>query len=155
MPNKKLYPGVGAKGTIMTLFIKPKNSFRGKKDKDHRSVVVLKEHYYEVRKLFFRFTVDEDDDRTFYASSRMVRIDAEGKVEDFFDKNRRQIENAETTLKQRKESTIKWKNSKARQLLYQDIMDGNVALEEGDETKSLEEIFSMHIDESSFSSREK
>ncbi|KAG7364634.1 hypothetical protein IV203_037836 [Nitzschia inconspicua] len=93
--------------------------------------------------------------RTFYASSRMVRIDAEGKVEDFFDKNRRQIENAEITLKQRKESTIKWKNSKARQLLYKYIMDGNVALEEGDETKSLEEIFSMHIDESSFSSREK
>ncbi|KAG7345414.1 hypothetical protein IV203_032945 [Nitzschia inconspicua] len=148
MPNKKLYPGVGAKGTIMTRFIKPKNSFRGK-DKDHRSVVVLKEHYFEGRKLFFRFTVDEDDDRTFYASSRMVRIDAEGKVEDFFleaDKNRRHIENAKTTLKQQKESTIKWKNSKARQLLYQDIMDGNVALEEGDETKSLEEIFSMHIE---------
>ncbi|KAG7344880.1 hypothetical protein IV203_032411 [Nitzschia inconspicua] len=43
-------------------------------------------------------------------------------------------------------ASIKWRNIKARQLLYPDIMDGNVALEEADETKSLEAIFSMHIE---------
>jgi hypothetical protein len=47
-----------------------------------------------------------------------------------------------------KEPKIKWKKSKARDLLYKDLVDGNIprqALDEhGRSTKRLEDIFQMH-----------
>jgi hypothetical protein len=62
MGKKKLYPGIGAEGTH---FMKPKQRIA---NKDHQSSVVLQEHYFEGRCLFFRFVIDSQRD-VLYASS--------------------------------------------------------------------------------------
>ena len=87
--KKKLFPGNGARGTILTRFIKPKRRF--KHDKDHRSSVVLKEFYFEGQRLCFRFDVDGE---ICHAHSRYVKVEEEGKTDDFFfpaDKEKRRV----------------------------------------------------------------
>jgi hypothetical protein len=46
MAKKQLVAGIGSKGSILTKFIKPKQpSPNGDKDSQHRSIVLLKEHF--------------------------------------------------------------------------------------------------------------
>ncbi|KAG7365523.1 DDE superfamily endonuclease [Nitzschia inconspicua] len=151
--EKRLFPGIGAKCTILTRFMKPNGGLS--KEKDHRSIVVLKEFFYEGHRLCFRFNLDGDDQQKIYHSdARYVRIDSEGGIDDFFfeaDKKKRHdgdaIDKAEAIMSKKKEPAIKWKHSRARQLLYQDIMDNKVPLDPKDDLSlSLEDIFSMHAE---------
>ncbi|KAG7371241.1 hypothetical protein IV203_019811 [Nitzschia inconspicua] len=151
--EKRLFPGIGAKCTILTRFMKPNGGLS--KEKDHRSIVVLKEFFYEGHRLCFRFNLDGDDQQKIYHSNaRYVRIDSEGGIDDFFfeaDKKKRHdgdaIDKAEAIMSKKKEPAIKWKHSRARQLLYQDIMDNKVPLDPKDDLSlSLEDIFSMHAE---------
>jgi hypothetical protein len=150
--KKKLFPGIGATGTILTRFVKPNEGLS--KEKGHRSTVVLKESYFEGHRLCFRFILDGgDDQKTYYANSRYVKIEKEGSLDDFFfdgDKKRRgnadAIAEATELLSKTKEPDIKWKNSKARQLLYKDLVKGIVPLDPKDQSLDIEDIFSMHIE---------
>ncbi|KAG7372514.1 hypothetical protein IV203_018657 [Nitzschia inconspicua] len=151
--KKRLFPGIGAKCTILTRFMKPNGGLS--KEKDHRSIVVLKEFFYEGHRLCFRFNLDGDDQQKIYhLNARYVRIDSEGGIDDFFfeaDKKKRHdgdaVDKAEAIMSKKKEPAIKWKHSRARQLLYQDIMDNKVPLDPKDDLSlSLEDIFSMHAE---------
>ncbi|KAG7352705.1 hypothetical protein IV203_008753 [Nitzschia inconspicua] len=151
--EKRLFPGIGAKCTILTRFMKPNGGLSN--EKDHRSIVVLREFFYEGHRLCFRLNLDGDDQQKIYHSNaRYVRIDSEGGIDDFFfeaDKKKRHdgdaIDKAEAIMSKKKEPAIKWKHSRARQLLYQDIMDNKVPLDPKDDLSlSLEDIFSMHAE---------
>ncbi|KAG7368234.1 hypothetical protein IV203_030977 [Nitzschia inconspicua] len=81
--KKRLFPGIGAKCTILTRFMKPNGGLS--KEKDHRSIVVLKEFFYEGHRLCFRFNLDGDDQQKIYHSNaRYVLIYSEGGIDDFF-----------------------------------------------------------------------
>lgn len=140
MVKKKLFPGAGAKGTILTKFIKPKQPLPNG-DKTHRTAVILAESFLDDRgRQCFRFgRQGEDGAADLHAISRYVHITQEGDIESFFfdgDKVKRQIELAQD---KKKEPKIKWKKSKARQLLYEYVKSGALGDDERVDYKELYE----------------
>jgi hypothetical protein len=82
-----------------------------------------------------------------HASVRFLKITREGEVEDFFSEKDKRLWEQHHHEQLRKEPTIKWRHSKAKRLLYQDILNGIVPLEsedeEGNPTMPLYEIYTM------------
>lgn len=160
MPKKKLVPGVGAKGSILTRFIRPKQpSPQSDQNSKHRSDIFLLEQFAnEKGKMCFRFCFiwdkDKDDRVMLEANCRHVKVEEEGNVEDFFsskDKEKRKI--AELQAKQFKEPKIKWEKSMAKKLLYNDIVEGRVPLDPKDDDNgqlNLKGIYSMRPEYSEY-----
>lgn len=142
MARKKLRPGVGANASILTRFIHPRLE---NPDRQHRSQVVLsgREDIVVNRKLqqCFLFSLDGVDG-TFHAVAKHFKILNEGPRDSFFDPADPEESGPF------KEPKIKWRKSRAKKLLYNDLLDGVVPMEQqdanGNETMSIEDIYMIH-----------
>jgi hypothetical protein len=141
--TKKLYAGKGAKATILTRMIKPRQ--QAPSDKNHRSEVVLLDQFSDSSGEYYCFRyASGGDGQVLHALRRWVRIEEEG--EDLFDGQA----NVERKKKSFKEPKTKWKDSSARRQLYKDIKEGRVPLDatdqDGKSTMQLRDIYSMHLE---------
>jgi hypothetical protein len=161
MTKKKLIAGVGAKGSILTKYIKPKQpSPNSDKDSQHRSTVVLKEQFtndkgQECYRFCFAGEEDKDDATMLEANCRYVKIEEEGRLDVFFsekEKEKRKLDDLEAN--QFKEPKVKWEKSRAKKLLYNDIIKGIVPLDPKDDDDgvlNLKGIYSMRPEYSEYS----
>ena len=136
--TKKIQPGAGAKATILTKCIHPKQN---NPDKQHRSNVVLvsREEKMVNRKqqVCFTFTVDGLDDNLYAVKKHFVLVE-EGPKDDLFDESGPDDDRTDT------ENVVekgKWRKSKAKKLLYQLLMDGTIPMED---SMPLEDIYSLN-----------
>jgi hypothetical protein len=129
----KLRPGKGAKATVLTRFIKPKQPLPDG-NTTHRSDVVVLGHFTDEKgRLCFTLSFDmlneaeEDVTQHLYAIKRYVKIVEEGPPANLFDEN-----------------LISWEDSEARKLLYKDLSEGIVPLD-GDKNDTAT-IYAMRPD---------
>jgi hypothetical protein len=125
----KLRPGKGAKGSVLTRFIKPKQPVL---HANHRSDVILEDRLSDDdgKKETYTFRFEGmPNSQLLYASTRYVKIVEEGDFEELFD----------DPDGDQGEGKLPWANSKARMLLYGDLMNNRIPLEDG--AMSLEEIY--------------
>jgi hypothetical protein len=152
MPDKRkcLRPGVGAKASILTRFIHPRIEDA---DKQHRSEVCLvsreERNINRKQQTCFTFTLINDDSGIVYhAVKTHFKILKEGKKEELFDPPGPNDDEEEQRGGPFKEPKIKWRKSKAKQLLYEAIIDGAVPLEAKDENGNVrmpvEDIYLLH-----------
>jgi hypothetical protein len=99
----------------------------------------------------FRYDGDVDGDAPLmHANYRYVSIETEGDINGFFDDKNKEARRKAQAEQGKKEPKIKWKNSVARSLLYKDLKEGHVPLEDTDEngnsTMALEDIYAMRIE---------
>lgn len=121
MPPRKLRAGKGARGTILTKFIKPPQH---NDEADHRTDVIIDSRYIDQKnKTYYKFRIADDDEvgDILHGSSRLVKIVEEGDPEEFFDGPPKNVVF--------EEPEIKWEDSEAYQLLKQDLNDGTVPTE--------------------------
>ena len=76
------------------------------------------------------------------ANARFVKIVAEGDPLKFFDP--KAVEKKLRGLNCFVEPRVKWKKSRAKQILLTDILEGRVSLEDDDPTMDAENVFFMH-----------
>ncbi|KAG7339235.1 hypothetical protein IV203_002117 [Nitzschia inconspicua] len=81
------------------------------------------------------------DDNIYHAVARYFRVEVKGNKEDFFDPPNREFENDSF-----QEPKINWKKSKAKELLFERIIDGIIPLDSNDTSMSLEEIYSIEVE---------
>jgi hypothetical protein len=141
-----LRPGKGAKATVLTRFIKPKQPMPdGNPKSKHRSPVIVLGHFSDDKgRCCFTLRFDVEDDGgdeadSLYAIRRYVKIVEEGPSEDLFD-----------------EELISWEDSDARKLLYKDLSEGAIPLNGTEADAAL--IYKMRddyakYDESMFAAR--
>jgi hypothetical protein len=140
--TKKKRAGKGAICTVITRFIHPKQL--EVPDPKHRSKVVLIacEEIVVNRKpqLCYTFTLKGATDGTiFHAVKKHCIVEREGKKEDLFEAPERDLEQDSF-----EEPKTKWKKSKAKQVLYDLLMEGTVPLDLEDTSMSLEEIYGIN-----------
>jgi hypothetical protein len=141
MAKKKLRPGKGAIGLILVRFIVPQQPFDSR---DDRTQVVLIDRYVENEKLYFTFTYEGDDSQqVLHASARYVKILKEGEISELFDP----IQDEDLPSQEPK---IKWKKSRARSILYNDVQNGIVPITPSTGMK-LNEIYAMHPEYAEYS----
>jgi hypothetical protein len=129
-PKARLRAGAGAKATVLTRFIVPKQHLPGG-DKQHVSEIVLIESVLNDKGkdcYSFKYADDESEGMLLIANSRYVHVTEEGDEDRLFE------DEAEG-----ERGRIKWKDSQARRLLYMDILKGNIPMD--NETMTAEEIF--------------
>ena len=135
MPNsRKLRAGRGAQATILTKYIRPPQHVPNQR---HRSNIVLldrKENNYEFCYLHENET-GNDNFVLMTGPCRFVKVIKEGELMHLFDKIY-------------KEPSIPWADSKAKKILYKDLMEGAIPIDSRDEngrsTMSLKDIYSLH-----------
>lgn len=142
--NKKLFAGVGARGKVLSRFVTPR--ITDDEDNARLNVVLVGEQKLirggKERTLYtFRRENEGDEWPLLSAIARYVKIVKEGDPRKFFDSNalEKKLRDADSF----KEPRIKWKKSKAKRLLYQDLMDGVVPLVDDPNIDS-QTIFFMH-----------
>ena len=145
--DKTLFAGVGAIGTVLSRFVTPK--MRDGPDEGRMNVVLVGEEKQTVKeqggkvKTFYTFRRENDGDEQplLSATARYVKIVKEGNPRMYFDPKalEKKIRDAESF----KEPKIKWKKSKGKRLLYKDLMDGIVPLDD-DPNFNADTIFFMH-----------
>ena len=130
-----LQAGRGAKGSVLTRLIRPKQTHFGE-DENHRSKIVIVDRFTNKKgTVYFRFRYLEDQHGDgpppLHCAARLIRITEEGRPDDFFVGDApEQKDNSEPN---------KWETCLARQLLYNDIKNGLV-----DEDATPEEVYVMH-----------
>mmetsp|Transcript_7183 Transcript_7183/g.11360 ORF Transcript_7183/g.11360 Transcript_7183/m.11360 type:complete len:259 (+) Transcript_7183:79-855(+) len=116
--TRKIRAAKGAKAIVLTKMINPKQRIPNG-DKDHRSEVVLIDKIKNEKGkdcYSFRYFGDNSEGNVLHANTRYVKVIEEApEGEEYFD-----------DLGEGEMSTIKWKDSEARRLLYKDVEDGNV-----------------------------
>ncbi len=137
--------------------IKLKQDYMPNHDKNHRSDVIIVDRYENNKgaEVVCAFWYAEDDSESgllLHATTRYVRIVEEGDKEAYFD-----------DAGEGEEGKVKWKDSEANWLLYNDVRDGVIPLESkygaGTPTMTLQEIyvsrpeFALWYDYNKFSSR--
>lgn len=146
----KLRPGKGARATILTRYIKPKQPLE-KGDKKQRSEVILHERYFdEQNKPVYKFTyalaVGTARSPELHAKAHWVKVVKEGHHQELFDGPGEPLPKGKQT-----EPKTKWRHSRARAILYDDIEKRIVQFdEEGEPLDSLEEIYAMHPEYSEY-----
>jgi len=119
--TKQLRAGKGARATILTRFIKPKPTEIP--SKDHRSEVILLDRFEDEKgKVCYQFRyafgpTNPPDNLLLYANSRYIKVEEEGDFEQLFEDHG-----------EGEDGKIKWADSEARSLLYDDILNGVVPL---------------------------
>jgi hypothetical protein len=107
-------------------------------------VVLTDRDHDKAGKVIFRFpyeTTDGDDATLLYANYQYVQVIQEGDPNDLFDGPGEPQKEEE----KHKEPKIKWKKSKARALLYEDVKKNVVTFDNNNKPlMSLEEIYTMH-----------
>jgi hypothetical protein len=129
---RHLQPGKGAKASVLTRMIKPKQHLPNN-DKHYRSSIVLEELTIDDKgKEYYGFQYSDDASKgmLLLASTAYVRVLEEGEKGLLFD----DVGKGEDTI-------IEWKDSEARQLLFNDVLAGKVPQEAG--TKSLADVYAM------------
>jgi len=148
-----LHPGPGAIANVLTRMMKPTVPV-ATNDKNHRSRIVIVDRIQEKGKYRYTFHLEGgDNNKLFNASCQFVTILKEGDSRVFFN----EIESTRTSKSKYninsnsnddfKEPKIGWKKSKARKLLYDDIMEGRVpseAMSNGRRTTDYTEVYLMH-----------
>jgi hypothetical protein len=78
-----LRPGIGAKGSILTRFIKPKQ-VAVNEDANHRSNIVIRGWYSNNKgTVYYEFLHDNGDTALQFGAARMVKIHEEGTPTEF------------------------------------------------------------------------
>ena len=138
--KKKLRPGAGAKASLLTRFIHPKQN---NSDKQHRSEVILTSR--EARNVNRK----QQQCYTFvlagvecHAVASHFKVLEEGKREDLFDDPGPEEEEYPEESPYFKEPKTKWRNSKAKRLLYAALMEGIVPMEAN--SMSLHDIYLLY-----------
>jgi hypothetical protein len=128
--------GKGAKASVLTRMIKPKQHLPNN-DKNHRSEVIIEDRFENEKGVdVYSFRYVEDDPRSLLlqATTRYVKILQEGDKEAYFD-----------DAGEGEEGKVKWKDSQARRLLYNDVREGLIPLDakndDGTPTMTLQEIY--------------
>jgi hypothetical protein len=141
----KLFPGIGAKCTVLTRFIHPRVV---PDDQNHRTTVVLMEK--EQKKVnqrqqecfVFRCLDGPSSNNICYCVKSHLTVTEEGdRVAFFYPED---VAAAEYRDEQANfvEPKITWRNSKAKQLLHDAIVDGRIPEEDnGDEIMGIEETY--------------
>ena len=143
----KLQAGRGAHATILTKYIRPPQQVPNAR---HQSDIVLLDREDKIYRFYLRADNDNgnEDAPVLHASCRYVKVTVEGDQSLFFNQN--------------KEPQISWEKSKAKKILYNDIINGNVPLEskfeDNTSTMKLQDIYLMRpeyaqYDYKKFSSR--
>ena len=145
----KLRAGRNANGSVLTRMIRPVQPLL---EKDHRSDITLSEQFINNRgtKCYrFRYRLDNDNGPIMTTAARWVKLVQEGHADDFFEDVQQPRTN--TNKSQLVESGIKWQDSKARKILYNDIVKNIIPLEAKDahnkSTMKLRDIYNMHPEE--------
>jgi hypothetical protein len=138
----KMRAGTGAKATVLTKMIYPRQS-----DPNGKSTVVLiAEETKTINKKqqpCYTFRV-EGADTICYAIQRYVHVFEEGDHNKLFDPNeppprqRRSKKKKEQQQQSKEKKKNKWRKSKAKQILYEMLLDGTVPMEN---TMPLEDIY--------------
>ena len=140
-PRRELVDSIGAKASIVTRFLHPKEAY-GAVDKKHRSEVVIlgKEDLVVNKKMQLCFVCTKDGvDAELHAVAKHFKIEEEGNVDGFFEG----IEGGDKEASSFQELKIKWKKSEAKKILYKLILDGVVSDEAEDSTMSLLDIYNL------------
>ena len=116
----KLRAGKKAKASILTRMIKPKQPVQAK---DHRSDIILEEQFVNEKGqkcVKFRYAFNDENGPIMSALKHWIRVVQEGDVEDLFDETNTNEAggNAIGFI----EPAVKWKDSQARRILYNDIV---------------------------------
>lgn len=133
--------GVGAKATILSKYIQPKQN---NVDKSHRSDIILESQFDDEKgKACYEFRfADNPYGPLLYGNTRFIKVLEEGDPEGIFD------------LGEGEKGMVKWKDSEARRLLYEDVLDGIIPLtakdSEGHTTMELEEIYASRPEFAAF-----
>jgi hypothetical protein len=138
MVKYKPRAGEGAKAKILTRMIYPRH--QDNEPKSESIVVLIDEADITVnRKLqqCYRFKVDGDDDQICHAIKRYVHVFEEGDKDKLFDPT---LPGPEEQSKEKKKKKDNWRKSKAKQILYEMLMDGTVPMED-DPNMPLEDIY--------------
>ena len=141
--KKKLRPGKGAIAEILTRFINPKQPIPGHDIKKHRSMVVLEEEDKDDnQKKIFRFYYDGDESKSLmWANHRYCNVLKEGDHLMLFGGP------GEPRPPDSDEPKIKWRFSKARRLLVDDVNAGIIKFDHNDEPlMDVKDIYAMHVE---------
>lgn len=169
MAKKKLRPGTGAKCSIVSRFLHPKQTHLFENDNKHRSNVILvsKETKKVNGKMQECYNCSIDGIETMlHAVKTHFKLESEGNPDGFFvplteEEKAEEAEEA-AARKKFKEPKTKWKKSQAKSLLYNLIMEGVVpdtaTDENGKSTMPLQDIYLLDpefakYDYTKFSSR--
>jgi len=135
MASKKTrQAGVGAKCSIIPRYIHPKQDLRNLPERVH-VVVASREEKTINKKQQVCYTFNFNGSFCF-ANIRFCKIEEEGARKDFFDPPERQEESENF-----KEPKIKWKKSKAKEILTDMIVDGTIPEDPEDKTMLLDDIY--------------
>ena len=85
MPPRKLKAGKGAKASILTRFIKPKQPFPAGGDNTHRTNVILHSRFINQKgQKYYHFTLEDDENgELLYGSEQYTKVIEE--VDTFFE----------------------------------------------------------------------
>ena len=124
---------MGAKASVLTRYIKPKQVAAGAAA-DHRSEVVIVGRYADGKSQYYEivYVEDEEEKNVMSAAARFVRIIEEG------DESGIVSGAAKERKKQPKKSTVKWQDSKAKEILMNDVASGVV-----DDSMTPEDVYTM------------
>lgn len=142
----KLRPGKGAKASILTRYIKPMQPLPDG-NKKHRSEVILEERYFDrenkpIYKFKYALALRHNESPELHAKAHWVKLIKEGHHHDLFDGPGEPLPDGK-----QKEPKIKWGQSRARALLYDDIEKGLIEFEEDGEPRvPLEQIYTMRVE---------
>jgi hypothetical protein len=148
--KKKIRAGVGARCSIFTRFLYPKQIVD---DNNHRSNVVLVavedidlKGNGKKKTRCYTCTIDIDGtDQIFHAPANRFKIEQEGAREKYFvplTEKELEDERQAKTSSEFKEPKIKWQKSHAKKLLYHLIMDGVIS-DVDNEDEDQQEIYLM------------
>jgi hypothetical protein len=132
----KMRAGAGAKATVLTKMIYPRQSNPNGKS----TVVLMAEETKTINKRqqpCYTFRVDGDD-TICYAIKRYVHVFEEGDHDKLFDPNENQRPSQRSNQQQHENKKNKWRKSKAKKILYDMLLDGTVPM---DNTMPLEDIY--------------
>ena len=140
-------PGKGAKASLLTKYIRPKQQIP-QGQHSHRSSVVLVGRYdgdkggkpiYQ-----FRFLSDSDNDPILHANSQWITVEEEGQECDFFENEGPRGRQPDGSFI---EPETKWQESKAYTLLYHDLVKARVPVHPRDDNNKIimtwKEIYEM------------
>jgi len=140
MTTSKPRAGNGAKAKILTKMIYPRQPVDNPK---HESIVVLvAEEEKEInsrKQLCYTFQADDGDGDICYAIKRYVHVFEEGDEAELFDTNLSGTDQ-QTRQPQKKGKQESWKKSKAKQRLYELLMDGVIPIDNNN-TMTFEEMY--------------
>jgi hypothetical protein len=145
--KKPMNAGVGAKCSILTKFIHPKKT--GFED-GHRTTCVLKEmKNIRVNRKDQQCYIFEENNVQYYAVARHFKVLEEGEKNLFFLLKEVQDdeEKQEEQTGEFKEPKVKWRKSRAKQILYDLLRDGTVPVKQkdasGNDTMPIGDIYAL------------